>query len=186
MLALNAAIPQNTARPIAYGTYASDTKLHYLLMEYQDMTDLNPTFDLLHVLVYLHRNTSSPNGRFGMDLPTYANQHVDWTDTWEDFFVKLLRRYMEAENRTHGVNPEMARLAEMLFAKVIPRLIRPLESGGRRIQPCLVHGDLWEGNTSMRKDPYVPVIFDAIALYGHNECKFAWGMSPGHQADPRD
>ena len=41
----------------------------------------------------------------------------------------------------------------MLFghvtSKVIPRLLRPLETGGRQIKPSLVHGDLYSGNVSV-------------------------------------
>ena len=65
----------------------------------------------------------------------------------------------------------MQQLSERLISKVIPRLLRPLETGGRQIQPRLVHGDLWDGNTSTDIATDMPVIFDAASFYAHNECK---------------
>lgn len=46
-----------------------------------------------------------------------------------------------------GRNLELEELLPALFDKVIPRLLRPLESEGRTIKPSFVHGDLWGGET---------------------------------------
>lgn len=48
-----------------------------------------------------------------------------------------------------GPNVELDRLLSPLFDRVIPRLLRLLESDGRRILPSLVHGDLWYGNAGI-------------------------------------
>jgi protein-ribulosamine 3-kinase len=37
----------------------------------------------------------------------------------------------------------------------------------------LIHGDLWLGNVSIKDDGSEdPLMFDASAFWGHNECKF--------------
>jgi hypothetical protein len=41
-----------------------------------------------------------------------------------------------------GADTEFNSVAEEFFEKVVPRLLRPLQSGGRSIKPTLVHGDL--------------------------------------------
>lgn len=57
------------------------------------------------------------------------------------------------------------------FEKVILRLLRPLETGGRSIRPTLIHGDLWHGNAETDAETGQPIIFDAASFYAHNECK---------------
>lgn len=52
---------------------------------------------------------------------------------------------------------------------VIPQILDPLTEEGRTIKPCLVHGDLWEGNTTTNLDTGEPMVFDAAAFYAHNE-----------------
>ena len=56
-----------------------------------------------------------------------------------------------------------------LFEKVCPRLLRPLESEGRTLRPCLIHGSLEDGNIAVRAKTGQPIIFDASALWAHNE-----------------
>jgi len=81
----------------------------------------------------------------------------------------------------HGRSEEMQELFEAILKKVIPRLLRPLETGGREIQPRIVHGDLWDGNTSTNAVTDKPLIFDASSMYAHNEFELgAWNM-PRHQ-----
>jgi fructosamine-3-kinase len=65
----------------------------------------------------------------------------------------------------------MAYLRQEIIAKVIPRLLRPLETEGRSVIPQLVHGDLWDGNTAVDAVTEKPLIFDACSSYAHHECK---------------
>ena len=73
------------------------------------------------------------------------------------------------EREPQGPSEELEELCEPLLEKVIPRLLRPLETGGRHIEPCLVHGDMWYGNVSSETDTGEPIVFDATAVYAHNE-----------------
>lgn len=171
MQAIHAATPEAAPAPLAYGTYASDLKLHFILLPYIAMTDEPPTFDLLVVLKRLHMSTTSPTGKFGLEHPTYHHHVAAWTDTWEEYFTRHMRQCMAVETSTHGSTLEIEELHQKTLELVIPRLLRPMETGGRKLKPSLVHGDLWEGNTSMELKPYRATIFDAGSLYAHNECK---------------
>ena len=125
-------------------------------------------------LAELHKKAISPNGKYGFSVPTSQGALIQpnkWTCSWERFFSNMIQRCFDWEQDLHGSLDEMQQLFVALKAKVIPRLLRPLETGGREIQPCLVHGDLWDGNTSTVVDTDEAIIFDASSLYAHHECK---------------
>ena len=73
------------------------------------------------------------------------------------------------KKKSHGQDEELAILTTAMFGKVIPRLLRPLGTGGRQIQPCLIHSDLWPGNVKPDAVTGEPIIFDSCAFWGHNE-----------------
>ncbi|KAF7503601.1 hypothetical protein GJ744_003584 [Endocarpon pusillum] len=100
-----------------------------------------------------------------------------WTSSWENFFTDMIQRCFHWEEDMHGIHEEMQALFPAVTEKVIPRLLRPLETGGREIQPRIVHGDLWDGNTSTDAATYKPIIFDASSMYAHNEFELgAWSL----------
>lgn len=173
MSLLHEASPAITPKPIGWGTYAADPDVHYFLCEFLVMTNQVPDEQKLgKALADLHLNSTSPNGMYGFAIPTYQAtipQRVEWQGSWEVFFHNLMERILRVEWASQGPDKELKQLTEAIMTKVIPRLLRPLESGGRQIQPRLVHGDLWDGNTSSTADTNTPVIFDATCLYAHNE-----------------
>lgn len=125
-------------------------------------------------LAELHSKGLSPNGKYGFTVPTLQGtvpQFTDWTDSWEEFFSKSIRLVMENEERSQGSDPEVQQLCEATLNIVVPRLLRPLETGGRQIQPRLVHGDIWDGNVATDIATKTPIIFDATCIYAHNESK---------------
>jgi protein-ribulosamine 3-kinase len=168
-------LPNNVPKPIAFGSYSSDPDVHFFMAEFHDMTDDLPDVHQLSVLIAkLHRDSmgKSPNGKYGYHVATHlgniANDNT-WTDTWEEFFTVAMRRMLMLEEKSHGQDPELTELSKALFEKVIPRLMRPLETGGRSIQPCLVHSDIWLGNVKPDAETEEPIIFDSCAFWGHNE-----------------
>jgi fructosamine-3-kinase len=175
MTALHNAIPDATAAPIAWGTYASNPNIHFLLCDFLDMTDDVPDVEAFAAKISeLHMNATSPNGKYGFDVPThlgYLAQYTVWKDSWEEFFTHHLKHLMSVVEYQEGHDPEMAKLFDQIVNKVIPRLLRPLETGGRQIKPCLVHGDLYPGNVSVDNVTGVPLIYDAPCLYAHHECE---------------
>ena len=76
---------------------------------------------------------------------------------------------LELEEEAQGPSADLQALYVPFYEKVIPRLLRPLETGGRHIEPCLVHGDLWYGNASTDLGTDLPIVFDACCFYAHDE-----------------
>ncbi|EEU35809.1 uncharacterized protein NECHADRAFT_77174 [Fusarium vanettenii 77-13-4] len=118
----------------------------------------------------------NPTGKFGFHKPTYngtLEQKNTWTDTWEEFYAEEMRHVLKLEEEARGPSEELQQLSGPFLDKVIPRLLRPLETGGRSITPVLLHGDLWLGNVSTREGSDDPLMFDASAFWGHNEYELA-------------
>jgi hypothetical protein len=82
-----------------------------------------------------------------------------------------MRWALDLEIKAKGYHPEFDVLVPALFDKVIPHLLRPLESDGRCVKPSLVYGDLWYTNSGIDVETDESLIFDACCFYAHNECK---------------
>ena len=122
----------------------------------------------------LHTTGVSPNGKYGFSVPTFMGQmpqYTAWTDSWEEFFTMSIQQLMAIIEKSQGPDMELKTLLGQMISKVIPRLLRPLETGGRQIKPCLVHGDLYSGNVSVDAATGGPILYDATCLYAHNECE---------------
>lgn len=153
---IHTTVPKFAPRPIAWGTCKGDPDLHFFLSTFHEMVDdddeggrLPEISCFTACLARMHREAVSPTGRYGFHVTTYNGelpQDVRWTDTWEECFVNGTRRDFELEKEARGESAELEELRGKLFEKVIPRLLRPLESGGRRVLPSFIHGDLWHGN----------------------------------------
>ncbi|KAK5632690.1 hypothetical protein RRF57_008404 [Xylaria bambusicola] len=81
-------------------------------------------------------------------------------ENWEETFTSELQRIFDSEKNTQSYDEEVARLRKAIIEKVIPRLVRPLETGPHKILPRLVHGDLWDGNCGVDENTGKPVVFD--------------------------
>lgn len=140
-------------------------------------------------LARLHKSTagtSSPTnstGKFGFGVTTCngnIEQFVAWEERWDVFFAKGLRWMTDLYSRLSTTTTEMQAETEELKTAVgklcdvvIPHLLGPerLKDGitGEPVKPCLVHGDLWIGNTGTDTQTKKPVVFDPAACYAHNE-----------------
>lgn len=175
MSSLYKALPYIVPRPYASGTYASDPNIHFFLCGFVDMDDDLPDIQkLARGLAELHINGENPDGKYGFYVPTLQGtvpQYTEWTETWEEFFSNSIRRVFENEEKSQGYDEEVHELCRLTLEKVVPRLLRPLETGGRKIRPRLVHCDIWDGNVSTDLNSNTPVIYDATCIYAHNESK---------------
>jgi fructosamine-3-kinase len=138
------------------------------------MTDEMPSVEELVKVVNKIHQVQSPNGKFGFHVTTFTGKHAvdnEWTDTWEECFTRAMKDTMEGEVLIHGHNQELSDLSEKILTKVIPRLIRPMETEGRSIKSVLLHGDLWHGNVSVDNMTDEPVLYDPCCFYGHHECE---------------
>lgn len=172
-------LPKFVPRPIACGTYSAIPDTHFFLCEFQEMTDDMPDpHEFTALLSTLHQKSVSPTGKFGFHVTTYAGnlpQFVGWEESWEVFFSKTMKQALDLEIERKGPSEELGILSKALFERVIPRLLRPLESDGRTVKPSLVHGDLWYANAGINVDTDKPLVFDACSFFAHNECTFAYG-----------
>jgi protein-ribulosamine 3-kinase len=165
-------VPHLLPKPISHGTYAANPNIHFVVSEFVEMTDDVPDPSFMASLADLHARTVSPNNKYGFSIPTYQRampQYTEWTESWEDFFTNSLRHVFEFEEKTHGLDRELKVLERAILQKVVPRLLRPLETGGRTIRPRLIHGDVWDGNVSTKVADDSPILFDASCIYAHNE-----------------
>ncbi|KAH6950643.1 Fructosamine kinase-domain-containing protein [Fusarium avenaceum] len=178
MSAIHKVLPEFIPRPIACGTYQTISDTHFFLCEFREMTeDMPDPHKFAALLSRLHQKSVSPTGKFGFHVTTYAGnlpQFVAWEDSWETFFAKSMRQALDLEIESKGPSEELEILSQALFEKVIPRLLRPLESGGRTVKPSLVHGDLWYANSGIDVDNDQPLVFDACCFFAHNECTFPY------------
>ena len=173
---LHQVVPDFTPQPFVFGTYDSDPRVSFFLSEFIDMDEKNlpDPGKFARGLAELHAAPVSPHCRYGFHIPTLQGpipQFTDWTKSWEEFFSCSFQRLVEYEEKAQGADEELQALVRLTFKKVIPRLLRPLETGGRFIAPCLVHGDIWDGNVATNIVTDKPVIFDSTCIYAHHECK---------------
>ncbi|KAL8964203.1 MAG: hypothetical protein Q9183_004619 [Haloplaca sp. 2 TL-2023] len=167
--------PANVPKPLAWGTCKRDPNEHFYICEFRDMTDDLPDVKKFPALVAkIHRDSmmGPPGRRFGFKVDTHlANIANDnsWSDTWEEWYTGAFEQMLVEEEKSHGADDEFTSLASSMCEKVIPRLLRPLETGGLYIRPCLIHSDLQPEHVKADALTGEPIIFDSCAFWGHNE-----------------
>jgi len=167
-------MPHFVPKPHSWGRYrVEDPETYFFLSEYIDMSDRVPDpDDLCEKLAELHRVSISPNGHFGFHVTTCQGrqpQSIAWEKSWTVFFGKLLEHVTVADFEINGHWEELDIIEQRIFSHVIPILIGNLERDGRTVKPCLIHNDLWEGNTGTSYDNGAVYVFDSGAFYAHNE-----------------
>lgn len=175
--AIYSVTPDFCPEPIGSGSYKSDPNVYFFLSRYIEMLDKPPDPETLpEKMAEMHRKGVAPDGKYGFHVPTTAGLlpvKVVKGRSWEDYFGRYVRYLLLAEQLAQGPPKdvdEYRRLTRVLFDRLIPRLLRPLETGGREIQPRLLHTDVWHGNTGIDIEDGRPIIYDPCAVYGHNEC----------------
>ena len=98
-------------------------------------------------------------------------QDNTWADTWLDFFINGFEHILGVNVERGGPWEEMEHLKPDMISKVIPRLLKPMEIGQYSVEPVLVHGDLWCGNTAVDIELNRPMVYDPSSFYAHNECE---------------
>ncbi|KAJ3571783.1 hypothetical protein NPX13_g5262 [Xylaria arbuscula] len=173
MTTLYDAMPELVVKPYGYGSYKKMEDTHFFLCSFHELKNGVPDINVFPALVAeLHNRKTSPDGTFGFPYETYGGrlpQFFPVSTSWEETFASGLQRTFNGEEKSQGYDEDMAQLRGAIMNKVIPRLIRPLETGPDKIQPRLVHGDLWDGNCAIDVKTGKPVIFDATCLWAHSE-----------------
>lgn len=185
MKALYGIMPEIVAEPIAWGSYVEEPDTYFFLCRFCEMSGEIPDLhEFPKLIAEMHKRGVSPTGQFGMPLVTYSGRNPLYfppSDSWEECFSRGLEMIFDMEEETHGPDEELQELREGVMTTVIPRLLRPLQSQGRTLAPCLVHGDLWDGNASVDVSTGSPRIFDGVCFYAHNEYELAPWWAPRHE-----
>jgi len=175
MKALYSVMPEMVAEPLGWGPYEAEPDTWFFICRYCELSGGTPdASDFPALVAEMHSRGSSTKGEFGFPVVAFGGRNPSWfpvTNSWEETFSRGLARTFELEEETHGPDEEMRRLRDGIMTRVVPRLLRPLETEGRKLVPTLVHDDLWDGNASVDVNTGRPVIFDATPLYAHNECR---------------
>ncbi|KFZ09922.1 hypothetical protein V502_08408 [Pseudogymnoascus sp. VKM F-4520 (FW-2644)] len=185
--ALYNAIPQHVPKPLAWGAYYTQPDTYFYICEFIEMLDDVPSArQWAGAVAALHSASmgKSPTGQFGFPLATHlANVPVDnkWNPSWEKFWAQQMKSLLDAEEALHGADEEFTQLKERYFRKVIPRLLSPLETNGRSIQPCIIHSDLWPGNIKPKVEGDDVCMFDGCSYWGHNEADL--GVIPASEPE---
>ena len=168
-------MPDFISKPIAFGKYDIDEPdTYFYLSEYTHMDNLtapDPS-ECTAKIAELHRMSQSPTNRFGFQTPTCNGKivnEVQWDESWVSFFTKLLNRVCSLDSEANGQWPELERATTQIVTEVVPQLLGPLQSGDQQIKPCLIHGDLYEGNVGICMETGDVMLFDASSYYAHNE-----------------
>lgn len=171
--AMHHAVPGICVDPVGWGKYASKDNVYFLLMPFVEMFHDSPDPQMLpKSMAELHDKATSPDGLFGFHIGSGGAtlpMKLAQSASWEHYLVRHLKFLIQAEELAQGPRTaEMEALLKPLFERIIPRLIRPLETGGRTIVPRLVHTDLWTGNRAYNEKGE-DIIFDPCGIYAHNE-----------------
>ena len=188
LLELKKVMPNLAIGPIAWGKLKlASPETYFLIEEFRQFKKEMPDPALLGARVAeLHMKSESPTGMFGYHIATYdgaKRQKLDWDPNWASFFAKLLKQFYDFDTRTNGVWPELDVVFQRCITHLIPRLLGVLQSDGRQIKPCLIHGDMWEGNIGTDDDTGEPWIFDPAVYYAH--CEMELGIWTTHRHELR-
>ena len=158
----------------AWGSLSQDPNLHFLLCDFHELDSQLLSVDrFAAALGELHTKSAGCSREFGFPLPTHIGrvaQHNHWKETWEEWFTSNFDRLLKLEREScDAPDFEFSILSSAMFLKVIPCLLRPMESFGRRIVPALLHGDITSANASTSLSTNGPIIYDTCCVHGHNE-----------------
>jgi protein-ribulosamine 3-kinase len=182
--------PKHVPKPIAWGSYKSEPDMWFLLSEFREMVEETPGVkDLVSIIAKIHTDSAgkAPDGKFGFHVPThlgYIPNNNSWQTSWETWFANAMIRIFDEDERSHGgddTQEELEVLKKSLFEKVIPRLLRPLETNGRSVVASLIHSDLWLGNIMADANTDEIVIFDSCAYWGHDESDLGVWRAPRYR-----
>lgn len=159
--------------PHFYGTAEGNS---FLIVEFIDlyphtaesMKKLGKGIALMHL--------KGKEKRFGFPLDNRLGESPQlnpWVEEWSEFFKNyrigvqlnlLKKKYNDVEIEEKG--EKFLPKIEEFFTDI-------------KIQPSLLHGDLWYGNTAV-DDEGTPVIFDPASYYGHDEAELSIASLFGH------
>ncbi|KAI5849863.1 Fructosamine kinase-domain-containing protein [Tricharina praecox] len=175
--AIHSVVPTFCPRPISWGAFKTKPNTYYSLCVYHERTSgPSDAAAFCSMLARLHVRSRAPDNRFGFPVATFFGEVLNEKmacESWEECFTACLRHMLALDEEINGVDDTLVALREELIARVVPRLLRPLESGGRRIKPALIHGDLCAANAGAADSAdgvgSNAMVWRPAALFAHNE-----------------
>jgi len=158
--------------PFLLSSGVTDDALPYFISEYKELSGLSTESSqklAKRLATEMHRYKSE-NGKFGFHVPTFCGLTRlanGWYDTWEECYFAHIGGLLEGLRSVEG-NKELCEKGELVRQRVIPFLLR-----GLKVEPVILHGDLWSGNTGTDITTNEPLIYDPSSFYGHNEADLA-------------
>jgi len=144
-----------------------------ILLEYINLGEPKDDFfiNFGEKLAKLHSNSSA---RFGYSEDNYIgstlqlniankNESINWSDFY--YHKRLLFQYKLAEK--NKLIKEELKNGFLLLENRIEEILE-----GSEEKPCLIHGDLWQGNFLCDLDSN-PALIDPAVYYGHREAEIA-------------
>ncbi|KAF9245772.1 Fructosamine/Ketosamine-3-kinase [Melanogaster broomeanus] len=163
--------PQVFASGVVEGNSNVAAGRPYFLSEYKELGSLSvKSGEVLGQRLAKELHAFKSSDGYGFAVPTYCGatrQENGWFQTWEECYSTMIGNLL-FKLKGRGTYTELVAKGEEVRARVIPWLLRPL-----KIDPVLLHGDLWSGNTGTDRNNGQPVIFDPSSYYGHNEADLA-------------
>jgi len=105
--------------------------------------------------------------KFGFPVTTccgYLPQDNEWKDSWPEFFARKIDQHVKWAQENYN-----DRTVGSVWSTLVPNLDKLFKD--IKIEPALIHGDLWGGNAGEANGE--PVIFDPASFYGHAEYDLA-------------
>ena len=109
------------------------------------------------MLAALHRQTSERFGWIRDNWIGLSLQKNGWCEDWAAFFIEKRLAPQAEQARKNGFSVELPDVKALLE--------------GHKLEPSLLHGDLWSGNAGFTAGG--PVIFDPAVYYGDREADLA-------------
>jgi fructosamine-3-kinase len=178
MVELYKTAPNFVPEPYTWGKLnVSNPDTYFFLCDFIEMTSQIPDpTQLCTKLVQLHQASVSPTGKFGFHVNTCQGslpQQTAWVSSWVEFYIQLLKGAMQLNREINGTWKNLEQCVDRLIKQVVPKVLGPLEEGGRSVKPTLIHGDLWDGNIGTDFQTGEIYVFDASVYYAHNEMEIA-------------
>ena len=168
-------MPDFLPEPFGFGRYkVQDPATYFYLSEFVDMdvTTAPDPAEFTSKLARLHKISRSPKVMFGFHVETCDGDRahvVEWQESWAVFYRNLFLGVCGLDLKRNGPWLEYERAIKQVADKVIPRLLEPLQANGRQLKPCIIHGDLWEGNMGINLETSETLLFDVGSYCAHNE-----------------
>lgn len=185
---LAAFAPGMLPQPISSGNLESPGQVpgFYFLTTFINFKDhiLPDVIPTARLVARMHSATLGTGAFFGSAVPIYDGffcQVQTMESSWTILFSKIIIHAYQYDRRTNGPCEALDEAMPALVVHVIPRLLAQLERGENKIEPCFIHGDLWEGNIGEEVETKRMHVFDVNGYYAHNEMEFAYWRTPHHR-----